>query len=70
MNEKAMYVLPPKPPSEKEQISVMWDILANHLPHCLQDVYDRIHWVDRKLNFILGFMGLVLALLGVLIARG
>ena len=52
-----------KPESQEEQISVIWDFLFNHLAH-------RVKFIDLKIAFILGFLTLILALLGVLIVKG
>lgn len=55
--------IPEKPKTQKEQISMLWDAVYNHLP-------TRLGWIDIKIGFIMGFLGLILALLGVLIMRG
>jgi hypothetical protein len=49
---------PQKPKNQKEQISMLWDAVYNHLP-------SRLNWQDKKLNFILIFMGLILAALAI-----
>lgn len=50
---------PSKPQEQKDQISMLWDAVYNHIPA-------RLKWQDVKLNFILGFMALILVVLGVL----
>lgn len=47
---------PIKPEKQKDQISMLWDAVYNHLP-C------QIHWQDKKINFILAFVSLILGLL-------
>lgn len=54
---------PEKPQDRDEQISMIWDALYNH-------VFHRLKTQDMKINFICGFLALILALLGVLIACG
>lgn len=54
--------IPQKPETQKEQISTLWDIVCNHL-------FTKVNTHDIKINFILIFVGLILALLGVLIFR-
>ncbi len=51
--------VPEKPKSQKDQISMVWDALFNGLIH-------RVNFQDIKINFILGFMVLILGLLGFL----
>lgn len=51
-----------KPKSQEEQIDKMWDFLFHYLAH-------KVAFMDTKIMFILSFMVLVLALLGVLILR-
>lgn len=70
LDNKTMYELGRKPIRTNDQVSIIWDILANHLPHCLYDINHKIWWTNLKLNFILGFMALIVGLLGVIIARG
>ena len=50
-----------KPTKMSAQIDMVWDELFNHIP-------SRLRWQDVKLNFLLGFVALILGLLGVLIA--
>ncbi len=52
-------LIPKKPKSQKEQISMVWDALFNGIIH-------RVNFQDTKINFILGFMVLILGLLGFL----
>ena len=54
---------PKKPEDKDQQISMIWDALYNH-------VFHRLKTQDLKINFIFGFLALILALLGVLIACG
>lgn len=53
---------PDKPTKEKEQISMLWDAVWNHLPH-------QLNFMDTKINFILAFMALLMALVGVAIFK-
>ncbi|KKL73997.1 hypothetical protein LCGC14_2069240, partial [marine sediment metagenome] len=41
---------------------IIGEIVCNHLLH-------RVMWVDTKLNFVLAFMVIVLALLAVLVLK-
>lgn len=52
---------PPKPTTLHEQIEMMWYACFNHLPHKI----DTLNW---KLNFLLSGVGVVIALLGLIIA--
>ena len=52
--------LPDKPKAAKDQVDMIWTQCFNHIP-------TKLKWLDVKLNFILVFMGLVLALLAVTI---
>jgi len=45
-----------------EKIEIIGEIVCNHLLH-------RVMWVDTKLNFVLAFMVIVLALLAVLVLK-
>ena len=54
--------MPDKPEREDEQISMLWDAVYNHIPH-------RLDFLNVKINFILAFIALVLALLGVIILK-
>jgi len=51
---------PEKPEEEKAQISMLWDAVWNHIPH-------QLAFIDTKFNFVFVFMGLVLALLGIIL---
>lgn len=51
---------PEKPKTTKTQIEMIWSQCFNHIP-------SRLKWLDLKLNFVLVFMGLILALLAVII---
>ena len=53
--------LPEKPKTTKEQVSVLWDIVANHL-------ITQVRMNNMKLNFVLGFLGLIMGLIGITIA--
>lgn len=54
---------PQKPKDRDEQISMIWDALYNH-------VFHRLKMQDIKINFIFGFLALILGLLGILVACG
>lgn len=54
MNNK----IPDKPETMEEQVSVLWDIVCNHL-------WTRAKVQDLKLNFVLAFMTLLIAGLAV-----
>ena len=58
-----MNKMPDKPQTMKEQVDMLWDAVYNHIP-------SKLRWQNVKLNFILTFMALVLALQAVLILRG
>ena len=45
----------------KGQIDALWDVCANH-------IITSLRWQDIKMNFLLGFLGLVMGLLAVIIA--
>lgn len=47
---------PEKPKKMEEQIAQLWEACFNHIP-------SQLHWQNIKLNFIMGFMALVLALM-------
>ncbi|KKN56925.1 hypothetical protein LCGC14_0567170 [marine sediment metagenome] len=53
--------MPKKPETHEEQTSVLWDVMCNH-------VMSKLKTQDIKLNFVLGFMGLVLVLIGLILA--
>ena len=55
--------IPEKPKTTKEQINMIWDALFNAIPHHLKSQ-------DIRINFILAFMALILAMIGILVVRG
>lgn len=57
------YEIPPKPRKLEDQVSTMWDAIYNHIPGILREHNKRLKWQDIKLNFILVFVGLILAAL-------
>ncbi len=54
--------VPKKPDDVEGQISVLWDFMTNH-------VWSRLKWQDVKMNFVLVFLGLILALLAISITQ-
>ena len=58
------YEIPPKPENSNEQISMMWDFLYNHLPTRLNRQDYKILWQDRKINFILVLVAILVACFG------
>ena len=58
------YEMPVKPVTTKEQTSMMWDFLYNHLPERLTKQDDKILWQDRKINFILILVAILVACFG------
>ena len=58
------YEIPEKPPIPNDQISMMWDFLYNHLPSRLNKQDYKILWQDRKINFILILVTILLAFVG------
>jgi len=58
------YEIPPKPEGINEQTSMMWDFLYNHLPSRLNKQDYRILWQDRKINFILVLVAILVACFG------
>ena len=58
------YEIPPKPESINDQISMIWDFLWNHLPSRLNKQDDRILWQERKINFILILVAILVAWVG------
>ena len=52
---------PKKPEDEKEQISMLWDMMYNHLPTWMR-------FVEMRFNFNWLLFGIVIALLACLIA--
>lgn len=59
------YEIPEKPEKLEDQVSMMWDALFNHLPGILKEQNRHFKWQDVKLNFILVFVGLILASLAI-----
>ena len=55
------YKVPPKPKTQKEQTSMLWDAVYNHIPSILRQQDRRLKWQDVKLTFVLIFMALILA---------
>lgn len=51
---------PPRPKSSKAQVEMLWEAMYNH-------VFTWMRWQDIKLNFVLVFLGLVVALLAITI---
>jgi hypothetical protein len=51
-----------KPQKQEEQIDLIWEYLFNYLLH-------KVRFMDLKIGFILGFITLMLALLGILIFK-
>jgi hypothetical protein len=51
-----------KPETTEEQVSVMWDTMCNH-------VITHLGLLDLKINFILTLVGVLLALVGLLLAK-
>lgn len=54
--------MPEKPIGMEEQVDTMWDVLHNH-------VLTQLNFLGLKVSFALGFLALILALLGVLIIK-
>jgi len=52
-----------KPESQEEQTEIIWNFLFNFIVH-------KLHFIDLKIGFILAFIAIMLALLGVLVFRG
>lgn len=61
---KHNYEIPPKPESHDEQISMIWDFVYNHLPGRLHEQDKKITWQDRKINFILVLVAILVAWVG------
>lgn len=57
------FKMPAKPKGTKEQVSTLWDVIAN----C---VLTQLKVQNLKLTFVLVFMGIIIGFLGVLILRG
>ena len=52
--------IPEKPQTLDEQVSMIWDAVFNHIFH-------RLKFQDIKINFILTFLGLMIAILVVML---
>ena len=61
---KNSYTIPEKPESPDEQTSMMWDFLYNHLPSRLANQDFKILWQERKINFILILVAILVACFG------
>lgn len=57
------YEIPKKPERQKDQISMLWDAMYNHIPGILKEQDRRFKWQDVKINFILAFVALILGAL-------
>lgn len=55
--------IPKKPETQKEQISMLWDFVTNH-------IFTRVCTHDMKINFILILTGLILAFIAILVSKG
>jgi len=51
---------PKKPDKQKDQISMLWDAVYNHIFH-------RLNFIDLEIKFILVFLALILTFLGIAI---
>ena len=51
---------PEKPTRQRDQIDMLWDGVFNHLP-------TKIKWIDVKVNFLMAFVALILALMGIMV---
>ena len=58
------YNIPPKPEAESDQVSMIWDFIWNHLPDRLNKQDYKILWQDRKINFILILVAILVACFG------
>ena len=56
--------MPEKPKTEKAKIDLIWDAVFNHLPHLIANIES---FTSIRFKFVFAFMGLVLALLGVIL---
>ena len=50
-----MTVAPGKPDKQRDQISMLWDAVYNHIP-------TQLHWQNTKVNFVLAMLGLLIGL--------
>jgi len=49
---------PNKPETMKGQVDQLWEAVYNHIP-------THLLWLDKKINFILGITGVILALVSI-----
>jgi len=57
--------VPQKGATLEEVVSQIWDAVFNHLPHNLAIYEGKLSFQDTKLNFVLAFLALLLALVGI-----
>jgi hypothetical protein len=69
-DETVEHHVPPKPPTQEEQLAMIWEAVFNG-DGILRKLVDNNRWLSRhmrfqdvKLNFILIFLGLLLVCLG------
>jgi hypothetical protein len=55
--------VPTKPRHPNKQLSMIWEQCFNHLPSIMASVGKRLWWQDRKLDFMMVLLGLILACL-------
>lgn len=55
-----MNKMPEKPETMKAQVDMLWDAVFNHIP-------TKLNWQNIKLNFIMTFIALILALQAVIL---
>ena len=58
--------IPEKPETTRAQVNMLWDGLFNHLPTTLRAMEK---WNNIRFGFIMTFMALIIALLGITILR-
>jgi len=58
------YEIPPKLQNPNDHVSMIWDFVWNHLPSRLNKQDDKILWQDRKINFILVLVAILVACFG------
>lgn len=58
------YTMPEKPVKVEDQVSAIWEFLHNHLPSHLHAQDKRIIWQDRKMNFLLIMLMILIACWG------
>ena len=54
--------IPDKPKSSKGQVDMLWDAVFNHIPTALRAMEK---WNNVRFGFLMGFMALIVALLGI-----